>query len=262
MIYLLSKLFWAVVQPVNLIVILVVASQGLAALHYRRAATIALKTGLGILVTVTILPIGQMLLIPLEDRFPRPELPKDVAGIIILGGVIDEETTIARDSLTMNNASERLFEAAALARHYPGAKVLFTGGSADVLGPKLREAEYARRFFDAEGIAPARVLYETNSRNTYENATDSLALIRPKPEETWLLVTSAAHMPRSVGIFRKVGWTVVPDPVDYRTTGSLRVRGFRLGERLDELEVGLREWIGLFAYYGLGRTSALFPGPA
>jgi uncharacterized SAM-binding protein YcdF (DUF218 family) len=262
MLFVISKLFWAVAQPVNFIVILIVASQALGALNYRRAALIALQTGLGILVTITILPIGQMLLIPLEDRFPRPDpFPTAVTGIIVLGGVIDEELTQARDSLGMNNASERLFEAAALARRYPTAKVVFTSGSADVLGPGLREADYGRRFFDAEGIPPERVVYETNSRNTYENVTDSIALLHPKPEETWLLVTSAVHMPRSVGLFRKAGWTVIPDPVDYRTTGALRVRGFKLVDRLDELDVGLREWIGLIAYYAMGRTSALFPGP-
>jgi uncharacterized SAM-binding protein YcdF (DUF218 family) len=262
MIYLLSKLFWAIAQPVNLIVLLVVAAPGLAALGYRRVALISLKTGLGILVTAAILPIGQMLLIPLEDRFPKPEpLPDKVAGIIVLGGMIDEEITEARNTLALSHAAGRLVEAAALARRYPQAKILFTGGSSDVLGPKLREADYAHRYFDAEGIAPGRVIYENQSRNTEENATDSLALVHPAPGETWLLVTSAAHMPRSVGIFRKVGWAVVPDPVDYRTTGALRVQGFRLIERLDELDLGLREWIGLIAYYALGRTGALFPGP-
>lgn len=262
MTYILSKLLWTIVQPLNLIVILVLLWPVLTRLGYRRAGVRVLQTALGILVTVTVLPVGQMLLIPLEDRFPRPDpFPDQVAGIIVLGGAIDSDISDARGFPVFARPGQRMDEALALAQRYPQAKILFTGGSGDIVGPKIREAIYARRFLEERGIPAERVLIEDASRNTWENAANSFALVQPNPAENWLLVTSAYHMPRSVGIFRRVGWRVVPDAVDYRTQGALSIRGFELITRLNELDVALKEWIGLIAYSALGRTDSLFPGP-
>jgi len=262
MVYVLSKLFWAIVQPLNLVVLLVLTWAALIRLGRRRIAERILQAALGILVTVTILPLGQLLLIPLEDRFPRPDpLPEQVAGIIVLGGAIDGDISKAHGIVALNSNAARLTEALALSRRYPDAKLLFTGGSADIVGPQIREAEFAKRFFIDQGVPAERLLIEEESRNTWENASNSLGIVQPKPDENWLLVTSAYHMPRSVGIFRRIGWHVIPDPVDYRTEGRLRIRGFVLLARLEELQMSLKEWIGLVAYSLLGRTDSLFPGP-
>lgn len=262
MIYVLSKLFWIVAQPINLIVILVLLWPVLNVLGYRRAGPAFLKAALAILVSITMLPIGQMLLIPLEDRFPRAEkLPDKLAGIIVLGGSIEAELSEQRGFSVFGNALERLTETVALARRYPQARIIFTGGSAALTGSKPKEAEYARQFFVGQGLSKERVIYEDRSRNTWENVENSKALINPRPSERWVLITSAFHMPRSVGIFRKLGWNVIPDPVDYRTGGVIDVSDFRLILRIQELDLALKEWIGLMAYSALGRTSSLFPGP-
>jgi uncharacterized SAM-binding protein YcdF (DUF218 family) len=260
--YILSKALWTIVQPLNLIVLLVLLWPVLRRLGYRRAGTRALRAALLLLVTLTLLPVGQMLLIPLENRFARPDpFPDQVAGIIVLGGAVDSDISEARGIVTLTSNGARLTEALALARKYPQAKILFAGGSGDIVGPKIREAAYARRFLEEQGLAPERLIVEEDSRNTWENAANSLALVQPKAEENWLLVTSAYHMPRSVGIFRRVGWHVIPDPVDYRTRGVLDIRGFELIFRMQELNVALKEWIGLVAYSLLDRTDSLFPGP-
>jgi len=262
MTYILSKLFWAIAQPLNFIVLLVLAWPVLTRLGYRRIGERVLQAALGLLVTVTILPVGQMLLIPLEDRFPRPDpFPAEVTGIIVLGGAVDADVSEARGVFTPTQNFARMTEALRLARIYPQAKILFTGGSGDIIGPKRPEADYARKFFVEQGVPEERLIFEEESRNTYENAANSIALVKPEPGQSWLLVTSAYHMPRSVGIFRRVGWPVIPDPVDYRTQGALSIRGFALLARLTELDVSLREWVGLVAYSALGRTSSLFPGP-
>src|SRR5262249_2256074 len=155
-----------------------------------------LQTALGILVTITILPVGQLLLIPLENRFPHPSsLPDQVAGIIVLGGAIDTDVSAAHGLVTTANSNaDPLIEALPLARRYPTAKILFTGGSADIVGPMIRESIYARRFFLEQGVASDRLIFEETSRNTWENASNSLAIVKPRPEEKWLLVTSAFHM--------------------------------------------------------------------
>ena len=71
----------------------------------------------------------------------------------------------------------------------------------------------ARQLWTGMGVPPERMLFETAARNTHENAVLAHALAKPRPGETWLLVTSASHMPRSVGVFRRAGWDVVPWPV-------------------------------------------------
>jgi uncharacterized SAM-binding protein YcdF (DUF218 family) len=107
------------------------------------------------------------------------------------------------------------------------------------------------------------MIFEAKSRNTWENAVYIRDLVKPKPGETWLLVTSAGHMPRSVGIFRRVGFPVVPYPVAYRTFCD--GRDFQISastiDKLSMLDFGVREWIGLLAYWATGKSDSLFPAP-
>jgi uncharacterized SAM-binding protein YcdF (DUF218 family) len=106
------------------------------------------------------------------------------------------------------------------------------------------------------------VIFEDRARNTYENAVLSKQLVAPAPGERWLLVTSAAHMPRSVGVFRKVGWPVIPYPVDYNTTGDLEVMvAPDAAGRWSTFDQAVKAWIGLLAYWLSGRSSAPFPAP-
>ena len=88
-------------------------------------------------------------------------------------------------------------------------------------------------------------------------------IVRPQPGETWLLVTSAAHMPRAVGSFRRVGWPVLAWPVGYRV-GRLPRFDLEQGvpDRLGGIDAALHEWVGLVAYYLLGRTDVWLPGPS
>ena len=118
-------------------------------------------------------------------------------------------------------------------------------------------------YFKTIGIDPARVMIEDRSRTTFENAVFSRALANPKPGERWLLVTSAWHMPRSVGVFRKAGFDVTAYPVDYRTGSTWWDQEIfaSMSEGLRRLDVGAKEWTGLVAYHFAGLTSALLPAP-
>ena len=104
---------------------------------------------------------------------------------------------------------------------------------------------------------------ERRSRNTQENAEFSKALVNPKDGERWLLVTSAYHMPRSVGLFRKAGFAVEPYPVDWRVGGASDLLRFApvAAEGLERTDIAMREWIGLTAYWASGRIDQWFPGP-
>ena len=150
----------------------------------------------------------------------------------------------------------------ALARKHPNAKLVFTGGSGR-LNQKYKETDTARELFTSLGLPASRVIYEDRSRNTFENGVFSHRLVKPQPSERWVLITSARHMPRSVGVFNKLEWKVLPYPVDYFTYGvgddGLQ---FYLANGLKSFHSGLREWMGMAIYKFLGRTEEFFPGPS
>lgn len=260
--HILSKTFWLVARPGTFALLL--ACIGLALVwRGRRWGRWPLLAGLGVYVAVLATPIAPWVVMPLEDRFPRPaEPPAHVDGVVVLGGAVDQNLTEARGIPALNGAAERMTEFVALARRYPGARLVFTGGQGSLLHGRLTEADVARRLFGALGLPEARVLYEDTARNTWENAVFTHRLLEPRPGETWLLVTSASHMPRSVGAFRRAGWQVVPWPVNYRTGhGFAALYDAPFPERLQMFESGLREWLGLLVYRVLGRSDALFPSP-
>lgn len=260
--HILSKTFWFAARPGTFALIL--ACIGLALVwRGRRWGRWPLLAGLGVYVAVIATPVAPWVVMPLEDRFERPrEPPARVDGVVVLGGAVDQNLTEARGIPSLNGAAERMTEFVVLARRYPEARLVFSGGQGSLVHGGLTEADVARRLFGALGVPEARVIYEDKARNTWENAVFTHRLADPKPGETWLLVTSASHMPRSVGAFRRAGWQVVPWPVNYRTGhGFAALYDAPFPERLQMFESGLREWLGLLVYRLLGRSDALFPSP-
>ncbi len=264
MFFYISKLLWFFAAPSNLLVMLVVLGGILLRTRFARfGGWLALGGGLALL-AIGILPISSLILLPLENRFPPA--PADMpapTGIIVLGGAIDPGVSTARGHTAMTDSGERQLEAAALALRYPNAKLVFTGGPNPFLHGSGTEAQFAVSQWQSLGIPVDRVIAESASRNTYENAILTRNLVQPNPGERWLLVTSAFHMPRSMGIFRKAGFQVEAYPVDYRTEGNLwRLRPMReASDGLHRFDLAVREWVGLAGYYFTDKTDALFPGP-
>jgi len=256
-----SKLFWLFARPNTFALLLACLGLGLL-IAGRRFGRWPALLGLGWYVAVLLTPLAAWMSLPLEDRFPRPELPARVDGVIVLGGAVEQALTEARSIPALNGAAERMTETVALARRLPGARIVFTGGSAALSPGAMSEADVARLLFAALGLAGERVTFEDRSRNTWENARLTHALVNPAPGETWLLVTSASHMPRSVGSFRQAGWEVVAWPVNYSTRpGGAGWFDPPFSFRLGQAEWAAREYVGLLAYWLLGRSSALFPAP-
>lgn len=210
-----------------------------------------------------LLPLDSWLLEPLEDRFPPLRVvPTPVTGIICLGGAVDPALTEARGLPSLNDAAERMTAFVSLALTHPEARLAFSGGSGRVFRGRLSEADVARQLFDGLGLAARAVTYENRSRTTWENAVDLAALMHPRRDQTWILVTSADHMPRAMGAFRAAGWPVLADPVGFKTAPVLAVElAPTLPQRLDRIDAAAHEWVGLLAYRLLGRTDRLLPGP-
>lgn len=256
MFFVVSKIFWFVAQPLNLAILLIATGLLLVRLGRRRTGLAALGTALAILVLATWTSLGAILLNPLEERYQRPDpAPGDVAGIVVLGGGFEGAINLARGGYELNSAGDRFVETAVLARRYPQARVVVTGGMGSLVLDGEGDGDTAPRLLEALGVGRDRLILENRSRDTYENALFTSRLVQPKPGETWLLVTSALHMPRAMALFEKVGFPVVAWPADYRTSGREGIGLFsdNANDSLQNTSLGLREWIGLLAYWLAGR---------
>lgn len=264
MFFILSKTVAVMLLPANFLIGLGLVGIVLLATRFAPLGRKLVVVAVLLLAICGFSPLGYALLYALESRFPPWDASRGVPdGIIILGGPIDTDISAAHNAPVTRGGADRLIAGAALASRYPNARVLFSGGSANLISNDAKEADYAAEIFASLGVPKTRLTMERLSRNTYENAEFSKALVAPKPGERWLLVTSAYHMPRSVGLFRKAGFNVEPYPVDWRVGGRADLLSFTdfSVEGLVRTDTGLREWIGLVAYRLAGRTDALLPGP-
>jgi uncharacterized SAM-binding protein YcdF (DUF218 family) len=265
MFYYVSKILWFCVRPSSFLLILLLAGAALLFTRYQRAGRRLVVASAALLLVGGLLPLSTWLILPLEDRFPRADLSgPPVDGVVVLGGPEDARVAARRHAHALNEAGERMTETAALARRFPKAKIVFTSGPGWTLSPPDIGADAAKPILEDLGIEGAdRLLLERKSRNTWQNAVYTKALVNPKPGERWLLVTSAAHMPRSMGAFRKAGFPVEAWPVDYRTANSWdALTTFDVpSDGLKRVEETLHEWVGLLAYRLTGRSDALLPGP-
>ena len=260
--FLASKIIWALISPDSLIVILGVSAWIAAILKWQRISKSLLASCALLLLLIGFFPVGEWLIAPLENRFTaNMALPSKVDGIVVLGGAILPQMSNSWQQPEINGAAERLTNFLYLARLYPNAQLVFTGGSGAVTEQEFKEAETAQMLFKQLGLAERAIIFESESRNTSENARNSKELVTPENNENWLLITSAFHMPRSIGVFCQQQWVVQPYPVDhYSQKANLLRVDFSFGENLSVLGVAIREWVGLVAYRISGRTDRLLPG--
>ena len=257
---LLAEMLWAAANPSVLVPALLIVSVLLLWTPLHRLGRVLATATLAIVLAVDALNLDGLLGAELEDRFSAPDpLPPKVDGIIVLGGSVDVTRSKARQTVLLNQNGDRLVQFAALSRRYPEAKLVFTGGGPDAR--HMEESEVSLRALSDLGVDLSRVMLESRSTSTYENAVLSYELVRPGADEVWLLVTSAWHMPRAVGSFRVAGWNVIAFPAGYVTAGGgigveWPLRPFTSLANLTSIG---REWLSLLVYYRLGRTDAWVP---
>ena len=255
--FVLSKLVGAFLRPDTWIVVALAVILLAFATNKRRLGLWVSGLSFAGLFLLAVLPLGDLLLRPIETRYPAEPQLGDVQGIILLGGGENARASAFWGQLQMNEGGERYTAALALARALPNAQLVFAGGSGtlrDTTGAEVTEAAMAERFFLSHGIDPDRMMFEGKSRNTAENARLSLALADPAPGANWLLITSAFHMPRAMRSFERAGWAgLTAWPVDYRTARFGDRIGWNLTRNLDVLAIGIREHVGQIAYRMTGR---------
>lgn len=264
MFFVLSKVLGFLAIPSNLLVIGAAAGLCLLPTRWRRMSLTLLIGSVAMLAVLGLSPLSNVLLLTLSERFPPWQAGRiDPDGVIVLGGVIDPEASDARDVIELDSSAERAVAMLTLAQRFPNARIVFSGGSGKLTPGALAEAPYAKKLLAEFRMSGDRFIFEDASRTTHENAVWMRDMLKPQPGQRFLLVTSSFHMPRSIGVFRQVGFEVEAYPVDWRTRGwQDALQPFdRVSGGLSRADVAIHEWTGLVVYWLTGRSSELFPGP-
>jgi uncharacterized SAM-binding protein YcdF (DUF218 family) len=252
-----AKLLAFLSQPLAWVALLMLA--GLLLISKRPTWAKRLSaTALALLMLLGWEPLPDALLRQLESQYPplsSSAVGSTYAGVIVLGGALESAYvwTVPGQS-ALNEAAERMTEVIPLLRSQPQLKVLFTGGEGELFGSGLSEAERARQFFAGQGVPATQLLFESGSRTTYENAMLSRQVDGVDAARPWLLLTSAAHMPRSLATFQKAGWQVTAYPVDFRAGLATPWTQYSMDHGAQKWHYAMHELLGLLAYRLAGRA--------
>jgi uncharacterized SAM-binding protein YcdF (DUF218 family) len=245
------NLVWLLIEPSHFILytaVLGIVLWPLRVGRWCRGACVVLVVALGLL------PTAWAVMTPLEQRFGFPPKLDRVDGIVVLAGSEMARMTTFYGEPQLNEHADRLTTFLTLAARFPNARLVYSG---DTAGDS--QSAVARAILLGAGADPARITFETGSRDTCGSAPAVLEAVAPRSDERWLLVTSAAHMPRAMACYRAAGWEITPYPADFNR--GPRPFHFALAQNLGDLDEAAHEWVGLAFYRVAGYTSELFPAP-
>lgn len=254
-----SKLIWPFLQPSNLMIISMLFFLVLLCCQsntLRRIGRYGALIFSLLFVFLMVIPVGYWSMSRWERRVEAPSLPADIDGIIVLGGGLNHFFPSTQNHSYIQDNADRYMVMLQLMKRYPTAKILYTGGSGELFQQQSREGDIIKNYTKSLGLTSDRIMIESDSQNTYQNAAASKALVMPKKEEKWLLVTSAYHMPRAKAVFDRVEWQVMPYPVDYRVPPWQQERLLCLlcyRQNISYLDLVAREMVGILAYRLTGK---------
>ena len=260
--FVISKLVWIFAQPLSLAFFLVFLTLIAGLLRWRTLSILSAAGSALILFVTLYTTAGNLVMQGLEQRFAKPAAdPDNLQCMIVLGGAFENEVNTARHGIEFNGGADRFVEALRLAQKFPQSRILVSGGDGSISGVYEGDAAASERFFPLFGVGKDRLIEERQSRTTFENAINTKEVLASQGLSHCLLITSGFHMPRSVGIFRKLGIETVPWPTDYRADGAVKP-GLDFTQpnlNAQNMATAIREWYGLVGYYLSGRTSELYP---
>ena len=256
----LSKILWLVLNPFNIFILFTIVTIFLYLISFKKTSITIFFINSLYLFIISVLPIGNYLIYKIEkDYHSQSSIPDRLDGILILGGATNPSMYKEFNEISVNGSAERLIESVSLIKKFNKSKVVFSGGSAIINRPDLGHSQVAKSFYKKMGLDESRIIFEDNSRNTYENILFSKNIAKPKKNENWLLITSASHMKRATLIGYKHNWEFIPYAVDFKTKKIFKFApSFNLLSNINSLQYGSHEWIGLISYYLMNRTDKIF----
>ena len=256
----LSKIIWLILNPFNLFIFITLFSISLYFFNLRRLSLIIFLINFIFIAFISFIPIGSFLIYKIEKEYhSNIKIPEIVDGILILGGATDPLLFKEYDQISLNGSAERLVESVPIIKKFDKAKVIFSGGSGIINRPDLGHSQVAKSFYKKIGIEIDQIIFEDQSRNTYENIIYSKKIANPKINENWLLITSASHMKRALLIADKHNWKLIPYAVDFKNIKNFKfIPNLKLLKNLNTFQQGSHEWLGLISYYLMGRTTKVF----
>ena len=256
----LSKIIWVLLNPFNIFVLFTILTIILYLVSFRKLSITIFFINSLYLILISFLPIGNYLIYKIEKEFHSNFIISEkLDGILILGGATNPLMYKEFNEISLNSSAERLIESVTIIKKFKNSKIIFSGGSGVINRPDLGHSQVARSFYKKIGIDESRIIFEDNSRNTYENILFSKKLANPKKNEKWLLITSASHMRRAMLIGSKINWEFIPYAVDFRTMKKFRfLPSLNLLSNINSFQHGSHEWMGLISYYLMKRTDKIF----
>jgi uncharacterized SAM-binding protein YcdF (DUF218 family) len=259
----LFRLLDQIAKPSNVLLVTMALCILIALLFHRRWAVGLAALGMLLYMGASLVPIGEWLLIPLENRFAvAATLPPEVDGIVVVSPRVAGEIAQARRRL--QGVSTELSALIELGRRYPDARLVLTGIGESTSAVTMSQRAWIEQFLEGQGFDDTRVIFADGARSNY---LDMLTLARdaaaPRPGERWLLVQAAPEVPRAIGVARRLGWELEPWPVGFLTTGKVQLVAPHLRPTyyLYLIDVAVREYALLSTYHARGWTSELFPAP-
>jgi len=256
----LSKILWLILSPFNIFIFITLLSIFLYFIKLRRLSLIIFLINFVFIALISFFPIGSYLIYNIEKEYhSNIKPPEKIDGILILGGATIPQLYNEYNQISLNGSSERLVESVFIIKKFDKAKVIFSGGSGIINRPDLGHSQVAKSFYEKIGIEIEKIIFEEESRNTYENIIYSKKIANPKINENWLLITSASHMKRALLIADKSNWKLIPYAVDFKNIKNFKlIPNLKLLKNLNSFHQGSHEWLGLVSYYLMGRTDKVF----
>lgn len=248
-------------QPLNLLCLIGIIGF-FARFRYPKCGQKIINLTLIAIIAFGIIPLGPLLITLLERQYPASSaMPSQIDGIIVLGGAFEPAMSRKMGQLSVNDSIERFLCFVDLGKKNPSAMMISSGGNGDILNPDVLESDDAKAFFALTTLNNRDIVYEDKSKNTYENALYSKEIAKPNKGENWVVITSAYHMPRAVGIFQKLDWDIIPYPCDFKTSGDYKIFNNlpNIAMNFSYLNIAIKEIFGMIVYYLTGKSAFIFP---